>query len=241
MTILSFAPSQAAVKYVKKPVVLTIFAAASLNVVFVALGKIFEKSHPGTVFRFSFLASSNLATQLAAGAPADVFASASPVDMKMARSRVPKSYYFAANHVVLGISRKNPLGIKTLQDLNNPKVKWIQCAHQVPCGMAADAALAAEGTVKSKPVSLEPKVTSAVTKLLVGEVDAAIIYHSDVMQHRNVLKEVVFRSRTATFTEYPIGVVSRSSHLALANAFVALVRSPQGVELLTHAGFDRTK
>lgn len=220
---------------------LTVFAASSLTQTFTFLGKSFEEAHPGVKVQFSFASSSTLATQLVAGAPADVFASASPTDMTMAASRVPKSTAFVTNRVMLAVPRSNPLRINRVQDLNNSKVKWIQCAHQVPCGMAADAALAAEGTVTSKPVSLEPKVTSVVTKILAGEVDAAIIYRTDIVAHSKSLRGIAFANAGAATTRYLIGPVSRSAHPALAKAFVNLVRSVKGMNLLYRAGFGGVK
>ena len=56
----------------------TVFAAASLKESFTALGKEFEKAHPGTKVTFSFGGSDTLAAQITGGAPADVFAAASP-------------------------------------------------------------------------------------------------------------------------------------------------------------------
>ena len=240
---LSMAPSHAVIshKTQKKPVLLIVFAASSLTESFTSLGRQFEQAHPGTRIQFSFLSSPALATQLIEGAPADVFASASIKDMATVVDRVSKSYLFAANRVVLAIPRANPLRIKRVQDLNKPNVKWIACAHQVPCGVAADAALAAEGTVKSKPISLESKATSVVTKIIAGEVDAAIVYRTDIVANRKFLREIPFKNSEAAMTKYPIGVVKKSAHPALAKAFVDLVLSIKGLKLLSRAGFDRAK
>src|SRR6185436_2767484 len=60
---------------------ITVFAAASLTESFTEIGKQFEAANPGTKVTFSFGASSALAEQINAGAPADVFASASPKNM----------------------------------------------------------------------------------------------------------------------------------------------------------------
>lgn len=61
----------------------TVFAAASLKESFTALGKEFEKQHPGTEVTFSFGGSDSLAASITGGAPADVFAAASPKTMKI--------------------------------------------------------------------------------------------------------------------------------------------------------------
>ena len=236
---LSIAPLQAANKAAATPATLIVFAASSLTGSFTEIGERFQKSHPGTTIQFSFLSSATLATQIVAGAPADVFASASELDMAKVGDHVPISHIFARNHVVLAFLLTNPRHITGLPDLKRSNVTWVQCAHQVPCGIAADAALAAEGIRNSKPVSLEPKVSGAVAKLVLGEIDGAIIYHSDVVAHRTILREISFKNLKAASTAYPIGVVRTSSHIAIANAFVAFVLSPASSNLLTQAGFGR--
>lgn len=218
---------------------LVIFAASSLGQTFTAIGKAFESKHPGVGVQFSFLASSTLATQMLAGAPVDVFASASVSDMNTVSALVPDTVVFAANRVVLATPRNNRFRINKIVDLNKRGVKWIQCAYVVPCGVAADAALASEGRVTSKPVSLEPKVSSVVAKVVSGEVDAAIIYHTDYIANKDVLKEIRFKNSSAATTRYPIGVVKTSTQQTLAKAFVDMVVSAYGRKVLAEAGFIR--
>lgn len=231
-------PSYASLKRSEK-VTLTVFAAASLGQTFTTIGKTFEAKHPGVTVQFSFLASNTLATQLLAGAPADVFASASIFDMAMAKSVVPDPTLFTANRVILATPLGNKFHINKIVDLNKRGVKWIQCAHAVPCGVAADAALAHEGRITSKPVSLEPKVSSVVAKVVDGEVDAAIIYHTDYIANRSTLKEIRFKGIEAATTRYPIGVVKTSAHRQLAQNFVDSVLSAYGRKVLAEAGFIR--
>ena len=115
-----------------KPIL--VFAASSLTDSYTQLGQRFEAVHPGVKVNFSFLASSTLATQIKSGAPADIFVSASPVDMK----GFSNASDYLINRVVLATNKNSK--INRISDLNG-KVTWIQCAHEVPCGMAADAAL----------------------------------------------------------------------------------------------------
>ncbi len=218
---------------------LVIFAASSLGQTFTTIGKEFESKHPGVSVQFSFLASSTLATQMLAGAPVDAFASASVADMNTVKVLVPDSTIFTANRVVLATPRGNKFHINKIVDLNKRGVKWIQCAHVVPCGAAADTALASEGRLTSRPVSLEPKVSSVVAKLVSGEVDAAVIYHTDFIANRAVLKEIRFKNTSAATTLYPIGVVKTSTQQSLAKAFVDTVLSAYGRKVLAEAGFLR--
>ncbi len=223
--------------YASQKTTITVFAASSLADSFTYLGKAFEKSHPGTSVLFSFLASPSLATQINAGAPADVFVSASGKDIQNASDRVPIYQGYVFNRVVLAVPVKNPFKIVRIRGLNTPGVKWIQCAHEVPCGVAADAALSSDGTVTSKPVSLEPKSASVIAKLLLGEVDAAIVYHTDVVKNRKALKEIVFTDRLASSTRYAIGVVSDTKQKALATSFMDYVQAPKAILYLRRSGF----
>lgn len=221
----------------KQRVTLTVFAASSLSKTFTALGSNFEKKHPGVTVLFSFLASSTLAIQINAGAPADVFASASGAEMALAKSRIPHTTFFAGNRIVLATPKGNAFHISKLTDLNKAGVKWIQCAYSAPCGSATKSALALDGQVKSKPVSLEPKVSSVVAKLISREVDAAFIYHTDYVAHARDLREIKFKNSEFAITRYPIGAVKDSAHLKLATEFIGLVLSPAGRKVLTDAGF----
>jgi len=240
MLLLIGTPSEASLNRNEKAT-LTVFAASSLGQTFTILGKTFEAKNPGVKVQFSFLASSTLATQLLAGAPADLFASASVADMNSVQALVPDTVLFASNRVVLATPRINKFHVNKIVDLNKRGLKWIQCAHLVPCGVAADAALASEGRVISKPVSLEPKVSSVVAKLVSGEVDAAIIYHTDYVANKAVLKEIRFRATDAATTHYPIGVVKTSTQQVLAKSFQDLVLSAYGRKILTEAGFVGVK
>jgi molybdate transport system substrate-binding protein len=206
---------------------INVFAASSLTESYTILGKKFEKAHSGIKVNFSFLASSTLATQIKAGAPADIFVSASEVDMK----GIAIGQDYLVNRVVLGVS--NNSSISKITDLNG-KITWIQCAHEVPCGAAADSALVGEG-VKSKPVSFEPKVSSAVAKLLAGEVDAAIIYKTDVLANSKKLKAIEFANPEAASTTYQITQLKKNYW---ASTFMNYLQSRSSLKLLKSKGFE---
>ena len=223
--------------YASQKTHLTVFAASSLADSFTNLGKTFETANPGTSITFSFLASSTLATQINAGAPADVFISASNKDMQSASARAPKYEDFISNRIVLAVPVKNPFKIKKIKDLNKSGLKWIQCAHELPCGSAADAALASDGRVISKPVSLEPKASGVIAKLMQDEVDAALVYHTDVVKNHKALKEIVFSDRQASTTNYSIAIISDGKQKVLARTFVDFLKSSQAGSYLRRSGF----
>ena len=199
----------------------TVFTASSLTESFTELGKQFEKSHPGIKVIFSFQSSSNLLTQIKAGAPADIFVSAEPFK---------GGTDYVKNTVVVAVPKSSKL-VK-VSDLNK-SIAWIQCAHEVPCGAAADAALAGEN-VSSKPVSLEPKVTSAVAKLIAGEVDAAIIYKTDVIASKK-LRAIEFANKKAAQTNYQIALISKKRW---AKSLLSFLKSTNSLKLLQTKGFE---
>lgn len=200
----------------------TVFAASSLTESYTELGKRFEKAHPGVSIIFSFQASSTLMTQINSGAPADIFVSAEPF---------PGGSDYLINRVVLAVPRSS--SIQKISDLNNKEVIWIQCAHEVPCGSKADAALVGEN-VTSKPVSLEPKLSNVLAKLLAGEVDAAVVYRTDVLANKN-LRAIEFANHQAASTTYQIAQLKKNRS---ANTFIKFVKSRSAIKYLQSKGFE---
>lgn len=213
---------------------LTVFAAASLTESFNALGKSFEASHPGVKVRFNFGGSSTLAQQINQGAPADVFAAASPATMKPVSS---SSQIFAKNRLVIATPKDNPGKVAKLADLSSSKLKVILCAEQVPCGAAAKKALAT-AHVTVKPASQEQDVKAVLTKVKLGEADAGLVYRSDVKSAGTAVKGIEFPESAQAINDYPIVALPKAPQGALAREFIGLVLSPQGKAALTQVGFE---
>ncbi|MFF7853732.1 molybdate ABC transporter substrate-binding protein [Streptomyces sp. NPDC007904] len=217
----------------------TVFAAASLQESFTTLGERFEKEHPGTEVTFSFGGSDALAAGVVNGAPADVFAAAGTETMKLVTdegiTRGDPST-FARNRLSIATVPGNPHRIGSLKDLTAPGLKVVLCDRTVPCGSAARTALAAAG-VDLTPVSYERDVKSALTKVELREADAAVVYRTDVGAAGDKVEGVEFPESAQAVNDYPIVSLKDAPNPAAAEAFVALVRSPQGREVLTGAGF----
>jgi molybdate transport system substrate-binding protein len=219
---------------------LTVLAAASLTESFTKLGTVFEASHPGVTVKFSFGGSSTLAQQITQGAPADVFAAASPATMKVVTdakdaSGVPQ--IFVKNRLVIAVPKANPGKVRKLADLANPQLKVVLCAEQVPCGGAAKKALAEAG-LKVTPVSQEQDVKAVLTKVELGEADAGLVYRTDVKTASGQVQGIDFAESAKAVNDYPIVPLAKAPQPALAREFVQLVLSPQGRALLTGAGFE---
>lgn len=216
------------------PAEVTVFAAATLTEVFTRLGADFEVAHPGTTVRLHFAASSTLAHQINAGAPADVFASAHPDPMaSVATGATPVT--FARADLVIAVAEGNPLGVTGLADLTRPEVTTAVCAAPVPCGIAAAQALAAGG-VDLTPATLERDVKAALAKVILGEVDAALVYRADVGAAAGVVG-IDFRESAAAVNDLQIAVLEEARDPVLAAAFVAYLRSEAAVAALTEAGY----
>jgi molybdate transport system substrate-binding protein len=219
---------------------ITVLAASSLTGTFNQIGKDFEAANPGSTVVFSYGASSTLAQQITQGAPADVFAAASPATMKTvtdAGGADGTPVVFVRNQLVIAVAKGNPKHITGLADLAKPGVTVALCAAQVPCGAAAKTALAA-ASVSITPVTLEQDVKSALSKVTLGEVDAALVYRTDAAAEPKV-DAVEFPESAKAINDYPIAVLKGAPNKPGAQAFVAYVLSSAGMKVLTDAGFQR--
>lgn len=217
----------------------TVFAAASLTEPFTRLGRDFEAAHPGATVTFNFAGSSALATQVTQGAPADAFAAASPATMRTvtdAGEAAGAPATVVRNQLVIAVPKGNPGAVAGLADLARPGVKVALCAEQVPCGAAAATVLAAAG-VRLTPATLERDVKGALAKVKLGEVDAALVYRTDVRAAAGELDAVEFPESGRAVNDYPIVVLKRAANPDGARAFVDYVRSDAGRAVLTAAGF----
>ncbi|WP_217143580.1 molybdate ABC transporter substrate-binding protein [Streptomyces sp. AC627_RSS907] len=217
----------------------TVFAAASLKESFTALGETFERRHPGARVTFNFAGSDSLAASITSGAPADVFASASPKTMTTvtdagAAAGTPST--FVRNQLEIATLPGNPEGISSLEDLTASGLKVVLCDRTVPCGAAAQKALEAGG-LRLSPVSYEQDVKAALTKLELKEADAAVVYRTDVKAAGDKVAGVEFPESAKAVNDYPITLLEEAPNADAGKAFIELVKSPEGQKVLTGAGF----
>jgi molybdate transport system substrate-binding protein len=225
---------------------LTVFAAASLTDVFTELGERLEGQHPGLDVRINFAGSSALAGQLAQGAPADVFASADEAQMVRLTDAglVGETDVFAENALMLAVPAENPDGVAlpggggtpSLAELVPADVTMAVCAPEVPCGALSAEVLEAAGLTDA-PDTYEEDVRAVLTKVQLGEVDAGLVYVSDVRSAGDSVLAFGFREGIAARNSYPVGVLGDAPNPAAAQAFVDLVLSDEGQQALADAGF----
>jgi molybdate transport system substrate-binding protein len=212
---------------------LTILAASSLTGVFPRIDR-----RPA----YSYAGSNQLALQVEQGAPADLFASASPTfTQRLYRKRlVERPRTFARNTVVLAVPQSNPAGLSSVFDLRGRNMKLVIGTAAVPIGAYTRRVLQKLGLsdVLAKVVSEEPDVKSIVGKLALGEADAGFVYRTDVRAAGGRLKAIRIPARGQPVVRYEIAVLSSSSHKAAARAWIrTLTTTPRPRLLLRRAGF----
>jgi molybdate transport system substrate-binding protein len=222
-------------------------AAISLKNVFEEIGKTFEKKHPGAKIRFNFGASGDLARQIEAGAPVDVFASAAQKDMDDIdqKSLITSGtrMNFAGNSVVLVKPSLSQIRMELFGDLRKSEVKKIVIGNpkSVPAGRYAEEVLKyfnLREAVKDKLVFAE-HVRQALDYVARNEVDAAMVYSTDAMirpKEVRIITKAPDKSHQPIV--YPIGIVKGSKNQSLAKEFITLVLSTEGKNLLRKYGFE---
>ena len=221
---------------------LRVFAAASLTESFTAIAEEFEDEHPGTRVELNFGPSSGLAEQIRGGAPADVYAAASPDAMEplVADGAVNQPRDFATNRMAIAVPDDNPGDVRGLEDLAQDGLKVALCQPQVPCGQVAAEVLDGAG-LAVRPATEEVDVKGVLTKVGLGEVDAGLVYATDVRAAGDTVRGVAIPADQNRSTTYPIATVTDSGRGGAAQELVDLVLSPTGARILGDAGFGRPR
>jgi molybdate transport system substrate-binding protein len=211
----------------------TVFAAASLTEV---LPRIASNQ------RFQFAGSNQLAVQIRQGAPADVFASASPVYTQALyrEGLIERPRTFATNTLVLAVPRSNPARLRSLGDLaRRSKLRLVVGGPKVPVGLYTRRVLQRLGLLRvlRRTVSQESDVKGIVGKLALGEADAGFVYATDVRASSGRLVAIRIPRRGQPSVRYEVAVVTGAKHLGPAWSFVADLVGPPGRRELARAGF----
>lgn len=211
---------------------LTVFAAASLREVFPKIG---------ADARYSFAGSDELAIQIREGAPADVYAAASPrypADLA-GEGLVEQPVVFATNRLVLVVPGDNPARIGSVDDLGEDGVRLVIAASDVPAGDYTRRVLETLGRedVLARVVSEEADVKGVVSKVALGEADAGFVYATDVAPIEDDVDVIELPEDAQPEVEYSVAVVRGSEREREARAFVERLLGGAGREALREAGF----
>jgi molybdate transport system substrate-binding protein len=145
---------------------------------------------------------------------------------------------FVKNVMEIAVPPSNPAHITGVADLAKAGVKVALCEPQVPCGVTARQVFT-NAKVTVKPVSLEPDVKTTLTVVESNNVDAGVVYVTDVMSAGSKVMGVEIPADENASTEYPIAALTKAANAAGAAAFVAYVLSSAGQAVLTAAGFEQ--
>lgn len=220
------------------PGTVTVFAASSLTDAFGDVAAAFVAAHPEVDVDLSFGSSSSLREQILAGAPADVFASAdtSIVERLVEAGEATDPETFATNRLQIVVPDDNPEDVEELADFARSELLLGLCAAEVPCGRLAREALAAAGVTPSIDTA-EPDVRALLTKVQVGELDAGIVYRTDVLSAGGAVEGIDLPVAVQQVAPYPIVVLEAAADQAVAAAFVDFVLSHEGQAILRSHGF----
>lgn len=214
----------------------TVLAAASLTKPLTALAEQYEQANPGVDVQLSFGSSTTLAQQIAEGAPADVYASAGEAALAQLPDNVVSGggrATIARNTLEIATPPDETAAVTSLQDLADQKLQVVLCAATVPCGKAADEVLEKAG-ITPNVVSREVDVKATLAKVTLGEADAAIVYHSDVVGAGKDVRGVEIPAADNVTLSYPLLWFDEKPEVL---GFARLVSGPEGLADLQKAGF----
>lgn len=218
---------------------LLVSAAASLTDAFTALEAQYEAEHPDVDIVLNLGGSSALREQILSGAPVDVFASANQanIDEVLAAGLVAGPVVdFASNQITIAVPAGNPADIRGMRDLARDDLLIGLCSPVVPCGEYAERALDIAGVIAA-PDTREPDVRALLTKISAGELDAGIVYATDVVAAGGAVGSVDIASGTNVAVKYSIAAIAGDGKEVDAADFIDFVLAPDGQEILRALGF----
>ena len=205
-------------------------AAASLAPAMEELADAFTAA-TGTEVEATFAGTPTLVAQIAEGSPVDVFLAADRINMARVKDLgVAPPARFAGNALSLAVPQGNPLGLGGLADLVEDRLVIAIGAEGVPIGRYTRQALSSAGVTVS-PATFEPSVAALVSKVELGEVDAAVVYVTDVIEAADRIDGVPLE--TAVAIDYLALPLSPGA----AEQFVSLLTGPDGQAILATHGF----
>ena len=186
--------------------------------------------------QFSFGSSGSFLEQLRQGAPASVVITADGATMDRLENAglVEPGVPIASNRLTI-VTADTAAGrrIRSLADLASPDAVVVLCASSAPCGVASDEVLRNSG-LNISPASREPNVRATLTKVVLGEADAALVYRTDALAVPELRSIPIDDSINVAVTGRAAPVVGDETAIDI----VELIAGPSGQEILRLAGFD---
>lgn len=224
----------------------TVFAAASLTDAMTAIGKQYQ-ADTGTVVKFSFAASGQLARQIEAGGEADMFVSADTDWMDYLQDRsliqVPTRKNILSNRLVLIAPKDSNIvltiapGFALAKALGNGRLA-IADPDSVPAGRYGKQSLMSLGvwnSVSSK-LARADNVRFALAFVSRGEAPLGIVYETDAKSDPGVKIVGAFPDNSHLPIVYPIALTAGAAS-PKAQDFLAAVEGPKGAQVFQQFGF----
>lgn len=217
-------------------------AAASLTDVLPQLIEKFNETNPDVKVDFEPGGSPTLVSQLLGGAPYNLVMLASESSIKPAvdAGAVADNEIFAQNVPQIAVPTDNPAHVEKVQDLARDGVRVALCEVKVPCGEAAQKVLDADG-VSFEPVTRENDVTTVLTRVRTGEVDAGVVYRTDVASAKGEVQGIDVDNADKATTKYPVALTSSDDNdtnvKTASEAFKEFLLGADGQKILADAGF----
>ena len=211
-----------------------VYAATSLTNVFQALDK-------GP--KYSFGASNTLQLQIERGAPADVFASASPKEAQALfhGGLCTRPVTFAINRLVLLIPNSNPGNVTSVYSLRSGGRRLSIGQAGVPIGAYTRQLLRRlrlSSILSSNRVSQQSNVGQVTSQVTLGSADAGFVYYTDGLAVRDRTRMISLPKWAQPPVRYQICTVKRAGvDTAAAKAFIDKVTGRAGRSALKHYGF----
>lgn len=218
---------------------LFVSAAASLTDAFGEIGSAVEEANPDVRVLLNLGSSASLRQQILEGAPVDVFASADTASMAQiveSGDTATDPEIFARNTMEIALPAGNPARITGLGDFADEELLIGLCAATAPCGVHAREVLENAGVIPSID-SNEPDVRALLNKVGAGELDAGIVYQTDVLSSGDV-EGLAIPDDVNVIADYPIAVLVNGSHPMAGSLFVEFVLSEEGQSILNRYGFS---
>lgn len=222
---------------------LLVFAAASTTEAIDEIRAAFVRLYPGVSVRVSYGASSSLAQQIAAGAQADLFLSASTewAEFLNKRQRIDRQRDLLSNQLVIVTPVSSKLEIAKPADLAQVKIGRLALADpkSVPAGIYARAALEKMGLWKEleSKVAGAADVRQALHFVASGAAEAGIVYATDAAASKAVRVTLTIDPKLSGPIRYPLVLIKDGADRPAAVALYDFLGSPAATTIFRRHGF----
>ena len=221
-----------------------VFAAISLSEALTEIGAQFTKDQDIRV-HYNFAASATLQRQIEKGVSADVFISASPIQVEALKAQGiladGSRTDVLTNRLVVVSGKNTEITIENLTELLDTSIKRIAIGHPeiVPAGSYAKEALEHfELWEKVKPkLIFGTDVRATLAYPTSGNVDIAIVYETDTTVTNKVKVLFKFPNDTHSRIVYPAVILKNSNNRVGAESYLTFLKKTIATDIFQQHGF----